>query len=52
VLKAGQLHVVAGGGTDSLVQGEVDGKAGVDFEIMVHDGATKPGDWTAADFIL
>ncbi|MBL8659322.1 MAG: hypothetical protein JNM75_06160, partial [Rhodospirillales bacterium] len=33
VLKAGQLHVVAGGGTDSLVQGEVDGKAGVDFEI-------------------
>ncbi|MBL8659323.1 MAG: hypothetical protein JNM75_06165 [Rhodospirillales bacterium] len=52
VLKAGQLHVVAGGGTDSLVQGEVDGKAGADFEILVRDGATKPGDWTAGDFIL
>ncbi|MBL8660604.1 MAG: hypothetical protein JNM75_12705 [Rhodospirillales bacterium] len=51
-LKAGQLHVVAGGGTDSLVQGEVDGQAGVDFEILVHDGATKPGDWTVGDFIL
>ena len=30
------------GGTDSLVQGEVDGKAGVDFEILVQDGATSP----------
>ncbi len=52
VLKAGQVHVVAGGGTDSLVQGEVDGKAGVDFEILVTDGATEPGDWIASDFIL
>ncbi len=52
VLKAGQLHVIAGDGTDSLVQGEVDGKAGVDFEILVTDGATKPGDWVASDFIL
>ncbi len=52
VLKAGQLHVIAGSGTDSLVQGEVDGKAGVDFEILVQDGATKPADWIASDFIL
>ncbi len=51
-LKAGQLHVIAGAGTNSLVQGEVDGKAGVDFEIQVDDGASKPGDWIAGDFIL
>ncbi len=52
VLKAGQLHVVAGGGSDSLVQGEVDGKACVDFEILVQDGLTNPSDWIASDFIL
>ncbi|MBL8659356.1 MAG: hypothetical protein JNM75_06330, partial [Rhodospirillales bacterium] len=51
-LKAGQVHVVAGGGTASLVQGEVDGKAGVDFEILVQDDGSKPGDWIAGDFIL
>ncbi len=52
-LKAGQLHVVAGGGTDSLVQGEVDSKAGRrlsrSWSTMIP---TTPADWTAADFIL
>ena len=52
VLKAGQLHVVAGGGSNSLVQGEVDGKACVDFEILVQDSLTNPSDWIASDFIL
>lgn len=51
-LKAGQVHVVAGTGTDSLIQGEVDGKPGIDFEILVQDGGIKPSDWIAGDFIL
>ncbi|MBL8658858.1 MAG: hypothetical protein JNM75_03790 [Rhodospirillales bacterium] len=52
VLKAGELHVVAGGGGASLVQGEIDGKAGADFEILVQDDVAKPGDWVSGDFVL
>lgn len=51
---AGQVCVIeAASGTASVVQGEVDGKAGVDFSILVQDGADHGAkEWTAADFIL
>jgi Ca2+-binding RTX toxin-like protein len=48
---AGQIHVI-GSGANTLVQGEVDGKAGADFEVLVQDGTAKPGQWVAGDFVL
>lgn len=52
-LSAGQLRVVdAVNGNSSVVQGEVDGKAGLDFAIQVDDGDHAAADWSAADFIL
>lgn len=47
----GQLRVI-GEGMNSLIQGEVDGKAGADFEILVSGITAEPGDWVAQDFIL
>lgn len=53
-LGAAQLHVVdARSSGASVIEGEVDGKAGVDFSIVVQDGAAHDAkDWSAADFIL
>ncbi len=48
---AGQLHAVASG-TSTLIQGDVNGDKVADFEILVQDGTTLPGQWTAADFLL
>jgi serralysin len=48
---AGQIHVI-GSGANTLVQGEVDGKAGADFEVLVQDGTAKPGQWVAGNFVL
>lgn len=49
----GQIRVVAAASGDgSLVQGEVDGDAGVDFVIVVDDNGVDAADWTAGDFIL
>ncbi len=50
--RAGQLHVVESGSGASLVQGEVDGRKGVDFAIAVSDADAEAADWTAGDFIL
>ncbi|MBL8659324.1 MAG: hypothetical protein JNM75_06170 [Rhodospirillales bacterium] len=47
----GQLHVMAHG-SDTLIQGEVDGKAGADFEILVTYITAHASDWAAGDFIL
>jgi Ca2+-binding RTX toxin-like protein len=48
---AGQIHVI-GSGANTLVQGEVDGKVGADFEVLVQDGTAKPDQWVAGDFVL
>ncbi len=49
--KAGELGVSASG-DDTLIRGEVDGKAGADFAILVSSITAEPGDWAAQDFIL
>lgn len=48
---AGQVRVVASG-TDTLVQVNTVGAGGAEMEILVHDGASLPSQWTAADFLL
>ncbi|QNT69927.1 hypothetical protein [Defluviicoccus vanus] len=48
---AGQLHVVASG-TNTLVQGDINGDKVADFEILVQDGTVLPSQWVAGDFIL
>lgn len=50
--RAGQLNVVEGSGGASVVQGEVDGKKGIDFAIVVNDAGADAADWTPGDFIL
>ncbi len=48
---AGQLHTIASG-TNTLIQGDVNGDKVADFEILVQDGAVLPNQWVAGDFIL
>ncbi len=49
--EAGQVHVAAAG-ESTLIQGEIDGQPGVDFEILVWDKGESLDQWTAEDFIL
>lgn len=47
----GEVRVVASG-EDTLVQVNLSGDNAPDMVIEVHDGATGPGHWVVADFIL
>lgn len=48
---AGGISLIAQG-ADTLLRGNTDADADFEFAILIRDGATLPGAYTAADFIL